>query len=179
MTHTDAAHRLAGMTITVAAALALTACGSGDAAARPPAEGDTGPERGTAAAGELRVEDAWVPEPAAPDTGAAYLTVFNDAAGDDALVAARASVSDDVELYSTSRMAAVEEIPVYGGGSTELQSSGFHLMLNGIDGPLPAGATVELTLTFASGTTIEVGAPVLEPAAGAEENAEEEHTGHH
>jgi copper(I)-binding protein len=78
-----------------------------------------------------------------------------------------------VELHQTTAdasgvmtMAPVEAVPVPAGGSTELAPGGYHVMLFGLTQPLAEGAIVPLTLTFQSGTVIEVGAVVSSVAPG-------------
>ncbi|WP_285761720.1 copper chaperone PCu(A)C [Nocardiopsis ansamitocini] len=172
-------------------AVLATGCGGGTAS---DALGDasdtrhTGPDKGAARSGDLRVEEAWIPEPAMPEMSVAYLTIANDSTEDDALVDASTSASPDTDLCSTvttdsgaSQMRVVEEIPVPAGGSTQLKSGGFHLMVNDIPDPVGVGDTVTLTLSFVSGTEVEVEAPVLERTAGntEERDAGGDHSGHH
>ncbi|WP_106581337.1 copper chaperone PCu(A)C [Murinocardiopsis flavida] len=135
----------------------------------------------------MRIEGAWIPEPATPDMSTAYLKINNGDERDDALIAAETSASDDTDLCSTpktdsgaARMRVVPEIPVPGGGSTELKSGGFHLMVNDIADPLTVGDRVTVTLTFDSGTEVAVEAPVLErTAGGGADDTGGDHTGHH
>ncbi|MFC7327261.1 copper chaperone PCu(A)C [Marinactinospora rubrisoli] len=166
--------------------LALPGCAGAPESAPTPTPAQE-PETGSAASGEVRVDGAWIPEPATPDSTTAYFTVTNAAEADDALVAVESPVSGEVELGSTtetpsgaSQMGVVEEIPVPGGGSTELRSGGFHLMVNDLSEPLAAGDAVTLTLTFESGSVLDVEAPVLERSAGpsSEDGGAEDHSGH-
>ncbi|WP_232832065.1 copper chaperone PCu(A)C [Nocardiopsis sp. FIRDI 009] len=167
-----------------AALLAVTACGGTEEPAAPEAAADHAAERGTAEAGDLRISGAWMPEPANPEVGAVYLRVENGAEADDAITAVTADASDDADLYTTettdsgaSMMRAVEEIPVPGGGATELMAGGYHVMVNDLPEPLAVGDEVVLTLTFASEHEVEVTAPVQPMTAG--DGGEDAHEGHH
>jgi copper(I)-binding protein len=105
--------------------------------------------------------------------GAAFMVLVNGGPTDDALVAASSPVATTVELHQTTAdasgvmtMAPVPEIPVPAGGKTELAPGGYHVMLIGLTEPLLEGGVVPLTLTFRSGTVIEVQAVVSAVAPG-------------
>lgn len=181
-------HRRLATAAAVLAALTLAGCaGSAPPAETKGAEPEHHAVKGSASSGDLRVDGAWIPEPAMPDMSTAYLKVGNNAESDDALVDAETSASADTDLCSTpetgsgaAQMRVVDEIPVLGGGSTELRSGGFHLMVNDITEPLTVGDTVTVTLTFDSGTTVDVEAPVLERTSGGDtDNTAGDHSGHH
>ncbi|MFD0804373.1 copper chaperone PCu(A)C, partial [Streptomonospora algeriensis] len=132
-----------------------------------------GPGRGGASRGDITVTGAWVPEPARPDVGAAYMTIGNGGEEDDALVAASSTVSPETGIHTTETsqsgaqvMKEAGEVPVPAGGSARLEPGGYHLMLMGIPEAPTAGDTVGLSLEFAGGTEIEVEAPVLERGHG-------------
>ncbi|WP_017601035.1 copper chaperone PCu(A)C, partial [Nocardiopsis lucentensis] len=153
-------------------------------AASEAAAGSHETERGTAGAGDLRISGAWMPEPANPEVGAVYLRVENGAEADDAITEVAADASDDAGLYTTettdsgaSMMRAVEEIPVPGGGATELMAGGYHVMVGDLPEPLEVGDEVTLTLTFASEHEVEVAVPVQPMTAG--DGGEDAHEGHH
>jgi copper(I)-binding protein len=102
-------------------------------------------------------------------TTAAFMTIQNAGEADDRLIAAAvdASIAAVVELHETTmdgdvmRMQPVEGgILVPAGGSVELKPRGLHIMLMGVQATLNEGDTVSLTLTFESGTTLTVDAPV-------------------
>nr|WP_255429785.1 copper chaperone PCu(A)C [Streptomonospora sp. PA3] len=165
-------------------AAALSACGAGGGSgaaapspaastARPAAGGDAQPDKGSAARGDIQISGAWMPEPARPDVGAAYLTIRNSGEEDDALVGAATTASQTAEIHTTktadsgaSVMSEVEEVPVPAGGTARLEPGGYHLMIMGISDTPAVGDTVTLTLEFAGGTEVEVDAPVLERAQG-------------
>lgn len=101
-------------------------------------------------------------------TSAAYMTINNANGTADALVRASSDVAETVELHTVemdnnvARMRPVQEIPLAANGQAELKQGGFHVMLIGIKQNLEVGNTVNLTLTFQSGTEITLAAPVRE-----------------
>jgi copper(I)-binding protein len=128
------------------------------------------------AAATLEVSGAWArTSPMMELAGAAFMTIQNTGTTDDALVGATSPASNVVELHETTddgtgqmTMMPVESIPVPAGGTAELKPGSFHIMLIDLVAPLEAGAIVPLTLTFQSGATLEVEAPVGDgpPATG-------------
>lgn len=174
MSPAAAARRLLALGAAALAVAALAGCGSGSGGAAAPSASATadgaaaGREKGSASSGDISVAGAWVPEPARPDVGAAYMTVRNSGEKDDALVAASSSVSSETGIHMTEAsesgaqvMKEADEVPVPAGGSARLESGGYHLMLMDIPEAPTAGEAVELTLEFDSGTEVEVQAPVL------------------
>lgn len=163
-------------------ALALSACGaaaSSGGAAAPSASASTtqgeqgGAGKGSAQSGDIAVSGAWIPEPARPDVGAAYLAIDNTGEQDDALIGAASTASETTQIHTSettesgaSTMKRVDEIPVPAGGTAELKPGGYHVMIMDISDALAAGDTVALTLEFDSGTEVRVDAPVLERGAG-------------
>jgi copper(I)-binding protein len=128
-------------------ALVLAACGGADA--------------------ELTVEGAWVRSN--PNLiGAAYLAITSPVA--DELVAASVdpSIAGSVEVHEVAlddgmmRMREVTGIALPAGETVLLEPGGYHLMLLDMPAVLPVGTTVDITLTFASGTTRTVSAEVRE-----------------
>jgi periplasmic copper chaperone A len=104
-------------------------------------------------------------------TGVAYLTIVNNGASDDRLVAASSPVAEKAEPHSTvddkgvMRMRAISAVEVKAGTRTELKPGGVHLMLIGLKRPLKQGQTFALTLTFEKAGAIET--TVTVEAAGA------------
>lgn len=161
------------------AALALAGCGASgpadgaspsSAASTAGAGGAAGdPGKGSASSGAIEVSGAWVPEPARPDVGAAYLSIDNTADSPDALVDVATTASEMAQIHMTettgsgaSTMREAEEIPVPAGGSAALEPGGYHIMIMDMSEKPAVGDTVTLTLEFDSGTEVEVDAPVLE-----------------
>jgi hypothetical protein len=101
---------------------------------------------------------------------AIYMVLANGGAEADSLVAAKAGVSNAVEIHETvmegdvMRMQQVEGgIQVPAGGQAELKPGGYHVMLIGLTQDLAVGDKFPVTLEFASGATLEVEAEVREP----------------
>ncbi|WP_131098611.1 copper chaperone PCu(A)C [Streptomonospora litoralis] len=161
-------------------ALALSGCGgtASSAGTDPSPAATATPDaaqagKGSASSGDIAVSGAWVPVPARPDVGAAYLTVQNSGAEDDALVGAASTASQTTQIHTTeitesgaSTMKQVEEVPLPAGGAAQLEPGGHHIMIMDIAEELAVGDTVTLTLSFDSGAEVRVPAPVLERGGG-------------
>lgn len=100
---------------------------------------------------------------------AAFMIIENSGDRDDALVSASVdpAVAEVVELHKSEmnaqgvmEMNRQDSIPVPAGGAAELKPGGLHIMLLNVDTTLAAGDMVALTLTFESGKTVTVDAPV-------------------
>lgn len=135
-----------------------TATASADSAA--------GPVLGTA--GRVRILDAYVPEPAAGDVAAVYLTLRNDGTAADTLVAvasdasARGSLHDVEQVDGQSRMVPLKGgLALPAGETVTLRPGGRHGMLEGLSRTLEAGGTVNVILRFARGGTLAVPARVV------------------
>ena len=97
---------------------------------------------------------------------AAYLTLRNDSAQDERLIAVRADGAGAVEMHETTRqgevmqMQPVEGIDVPAGGQVALAPGGLHLMLLDPAESLGPGDTIAVALEFASGLALPVEAEV-------------------
>ena len=95
-------------------------------------------------------------------TGAVYLTLKNESAGDAALVGAETPRAQRTELHATrttndvARMERQSGIALPRGRAAELKPGGSHIMLMGLSGPLRAGETFPLTLKLSNGQTIDL-----------------------
>ena len=124
------------------------------------------------AAATLEVSGAWArTSPMMELAGAAFMTIHNTGTTDDALVGATSPASNVVELHETKddgtgqmTMMPVESIPVPAGGMAELKPGSYHIMLIELVAPLEVGDMVALTLTFQSGTVVDVMAEVRDGA---------------
>ena len=120
--------------------------------------------------GDLTVRSVWA-RASVTANGAAYLSVHNGGAEDDALVAARSPAAGMADLHThlmddgVMRMRPIEDIPVPAGTTVTLEPGGLHIMLMHLEGPLTEGGTITLVLTFANAGEVSVEGPVL--AAGA------------
>lgn len=96
---------------------------------------------------------------------AAYMVLENPTEQDERLVAVASDVTDTVEIHETTiendvmRMRPIDGVDIPAGGSATLEPGGKHIMLINVPA-LEAGQTVTLTLTFESGLTQTVEAPV-------------------
>ena len=148
--------RPAALLLALVVAASIAACSSGTA---------TGTATGS---GTLAVTDAWV----RPSTGldvpsAAYLTITNGTAQDDALLSVSTPAARNPEMHQTSAqdsgmmaMHQVDRIEVPGGQTVKLEPGGFHIMLVGLTAELAIGSTIDLTLTFEKAGDVHVTAVV-------------------
>lgn len=147
-------------------ATVLAACGSSSSST---SSTSTSPTAGVTAA------DPWVKS--APDgMTAAFMTLSNATGTEQVLVSASTPVSPMVQLHEMvmqdGQMVMQEKkggIVVPAGGTAVLEPGGNHIMLMGLTEPVKAGQQVPVTLTFASGLTLEVTA-VGKDFTGAEES---------
>ena len=101
-----------------------------------------------------------------PMSGAAFMVIRNAGPGDERLVAARADISERVELHThvmedgVARMREIEAIEVPAGGEARLERRGLHVMFLGLTRPLEDGDRFPLELVFESGRTLEIEVPV-------------------
>lgn len=156
-------------------ALALGACSP----AAPPNAGQPG-EHAAEAPG-ISISDAWAAvTPNGATVGAAYMTISNVGPAD-TLVSATSPRAQSVELHEMSmdgnvmRMRPVTSFTVPADGVVSLTPNGLHLMLTGLAGPLVAGETVPVTLTFERAGAVEVSLPVRERTASEAEMQHEHH----
>jgi copper(I)-binding protein len=150
--------------LTAALGLTLAGCGSDDTpeptATESAAMGMVA-DGAAANVGDLELTGFWVKE-SSLDLAAGFGTIANNGPEDDALVGATAADVPAVELHQTMDgvMQQVDSFPAPAGGSVTLAPGGNHLMLLGLTEPLVAGESLDLTLSFASGATAEITAPI-------------------
>lgn len=108
------------------------------------------------------VTGAYVREPASPDVAAAYFSVRNTGGAEDALTSVATSTAGTASLHTEdgSRMAALVAPRIPAGGSLAFEPGANHVMITN-PGPLKAGDTVRLTLTFANSPALVIDAPVI------------------
>lgn len=119
------------------------------------------------AAETMAVEQAWArATPPGATNGAAFMTLVNAGAKENALVGAESDAAGTVELHThiveegVARMRQVPEITVPAGGRTELRPGGLHIMLIGLKAPLIEGGVLSLKLKFRDGATRQLSLPV-------------------
>jgi copper(I)-binding protein len=148
-----------------ALSLGITACGSSSETTDTTVA--AAPETAT-----YTVDGAWARvSPMEATMGAVYLNVTSTL--DDALVGA--SVSTDIAAMTqvhetlmnadgTMGMQEIASVPMTANTPLALAPGGYHVMLLDLIAPLEIGATVSVTLTFASGGTTTFDAIVSEEA---------------
>jgi copper(I)-binding protein len=104
-------------------------------------------------------------------SSAGYLTIRNNGADDDWLVAAASDLARKTELHSMTmdngvmRMRQVEGgIPVPAGGTVTLAPGGYHIMLIGLKAPLHAGQAYDVTLDFRHAGPMTITGTAVKPA---------------
>jgi periplasmic copper chaperone A len=116
----------------------------------------------------LHAHDAYVRTMGRPGaSGAVFLMLHNNADADDRLVGASSDVADRVELHThvendgVMRMVEIEDgIPLPAGHMHALERGGDHVMLLGLTRALAPGDVISLELSFESGATLLIQAPV-------------------
>lgn len=112
---------------------------------------------GAAAAGEIRVESAWIRTPAngAP-AAAAYALISNRSTRADRLLRATSAAAASVTPHTmsmTGQVMRMRDAPgglaVAAKGALALAPDGDHLMITGLKRPLHRGDHVAMTLSFA------------------------------
>jgi len=135
-------------------------------------------------AGMLRVDHAWARATAGmAKVGAAYLTVTNEGAEMDRLVAVATPVAAKAELHTVvmeggvMSMRPVEAVEVHPGEPVVLRPGGIHIMLMGLKQPLKEGEMIPLQLAFEHGGVVEV--MVMIQKAGSMGPQSHDHEMHH
>jgi copper(I)-binding protein len=158
-----ARHTLPGLALV--AVLALSACGSSDAAASDDATAG-GAAPATTAGEQITIDDAWVK---AADSGmsAAFGEIENTGDAAITVVAVTSPASTALELHETVADASGAMVmqqkeggfTIPAGGALTLEPGGNHIMLMDLVDPLRAGDEVTFTLTFSDDSTFAFTAP--------------------
>ncbi|WP_433501021.1 SCO family protein [Sphaerimonospora sp. CA-214678] len=113
--------------------------------------------------GDLRVTDAYVPEPASPDVAAAYFTITNSGGRPAVLSGVRTDVSEMSMLHETmgTKMRHLASVTVPPHSTLTFSRGHYHVMIESLTRRLREGDTVKLTLSFEDGQEITVDAPVM------------------
>jgi hypothetical protein len=150
----------------LAVAVSLAACGSSSA---------TTSSSAPAAANGVSAADPWVK--AVPDgMTAAFVTLTNSSDKEQVLVSATTTASPMVQLHEMvmqdGKMVMQEKkggIAIPAKGTAVLEPGGNHIMLMGVTTAIKPGDSIPITLTFASGDTLEITA-IGKEFTGAEES---------
>lgn len=114
--------------------------------------------------GTLEISDGFsrATLPNAP-VGAGYLTITNKGTADDTLVSASSPVAGMTQIHEMKMEGDVMKMNEVAGGliipagqSVVLAPGGLHIMFMDLKQALVEGSTIPVTLTFATGGTIEV-----------------------
>lgn len=113
---------------------------------------------------QVAATGAWVrPMPISGRNTGAYVELENTGPEADALIAVETGAAEVAELHEMTvvdemmRMRQVERIELPAGETVVLEPGGLHIMLIRLTRPLEEGATIEITLRFASGTEQTLG----------------------
>ena len=113
------------------------------------------------------ISDPWSrATPPVAETGAVYLTLRNQGAGDDRLLGAGTPLAERAELHThlmqdgVMMMRPVDFIDVPAKTRVRLEPGGLHVMLIGLQKPLAAGERYPLTLNFARAGSVTVSVEV-------------------
>jgi len=115
----------------------------------------------------IEVNHVWArATPAGAKTAAVYMTLTNKGSAPDRLMSVSTSVADKADVHTTindngvTRMRPVTALDVKPGMPTVLKPGGYHIMLMDLKGPLVAGQSFALSLTFEKAGTINATATV-------------------
>lgn len=104
---------------------------------------------------------------ASAKSGAAFFTIRNMGDSDDRLVDVRSDIAARVELHThimedgVAKMRPVDAgFPVEAGSEHLLMRGADHVMFMGLNAPFVDGETINVTLVFESGLSLEVEIPV-------------------
>ena len=134
--------------IVLACGLALTACGSDSS-------GDTP---------ELKVEGAFIPEPASDDMAAGFFLVRNGG-GADTLSSVSSDIAGQVTLHTTEDgvMKEQDSFAVPANGELDFERGANHLMFENLKRKPKEGEKVSLELHFTKSGPMKVEMPVKSP----------------
>lgn len=114
----------------------------------------------------IMVSGAYVREPANGINAAAYLTLHNTTDAPELLTAVRSGAGARTTLH-TGSMRHSAELSIPAGGSATLSPGKGHIMIDKLYGPLKAGQSVNLQLTFANSGQVLLTVPVIAVTAPA------------
>ena len=114
--------------------------------------------------GPLSIGHPWSrATPPGADVGAGYLTIANEGAEPDRLVAATAAIAGRVQIHTMTEEGGVmtmralpDGLEIPAGGTVDLAPGGYHLMLMDLAGPLTEGERIPATLRFEKAGTLDV-----------------------
>jgi copper(I)-binding protein len=118
----------------------------------------------------LEARSAWARPADSGATSAVYFILGNGGVESDTLIGVESSnLAEGTAMHvstqhnRTMHMSPVTSLPVPGEDSVAFRPLGAHVMLTGLQRPLVPGDTINITLRFVSGRTVEVRAGVRQP----------------
>lgn len=149
----------------------LSGCGSQEPAAN--AASQCGDEDGI-----YVIENSWTkPARGGQPVSAAYVTLCNGSAEDDAIVSVAYDGAKAVEIHRSEmtngvmEMKKLDQLDLPAGQKMQMEPGGTHLMLIGIEEAIEAGETISLRLEFENNAPTQIMLDVRDGAA-------EDHSGH-
>lgn len=122
----------------------------------------------------VEVEHAWArATPGGAKAAALYMTLVNKGTADDRLVSVSTPVAGNAGVHTTTtengvtRMRPVAALGVKPGTPMVLKPGGYHVMLTDLKGPLVAGQSFPVSLTFEKAGKVDVTAVVEKAGAAA------------
>jgi copper(I)-binding protein len=109
------------------------------------------------------VSGAYVREPANGVNAAAYFTLYDTTDTPDVLTAVDSGAGEQTTLHTESfgGMRQVSQLSIPARGSVSLEPGRGHVMIDKLYGPLKAGQSVNLRLTFAKAGQVLLTVPVI------------------
>ncbi|MEU1074493.1 MULTISPECIES: copper chaperone PCu(A)C [unclassified Streptomyces] len=134
--------------IALTAGLALAGCSSDSSDAEP----------------DLKIGQAFMPEPLNADMAGGFLVVKNEGKAADKLTKVTSPLADDVTIHETKnqKMREVKSFDVPAGGELDLERGGSHIMFMGLKKKPKQGEKVSIELHFEKAGRVEVDLPVKE-----------------
>ncbi len=119
----------------------------------------------------VEVRDAWARVGMTGGNSAAYMTLINHEAEDNALIGVSSDIADALEIHLSEMdangvmsMTRQDKIVLPANGEARLESGGYHVMIIGLKQDLKVGNHITLVLTFEKGGAIALTIPVQDSA---------------
>ncbi|MGL4573778.1 MAG: copper chaperone PCu(A)C [Burkholderiaceae bacterium] len=132
--------------------------------------------------GDIHIGKPWARATApTAQVGGGFMSLMNHGKAGDALIAAKANVSEKVELHTHSmeggvmKMREVPRIDIPAGKTVELKPGSFHIMFINLKAPLKQGEKIPLTLVFEKAGEVKVDMQVDEMGAGGSKSEHKHH----
>lgn len=113
-------------------------------------------------ADQIKASHAWIRLLPADLPAAGYVMLTNQGASDAALISAQSSAYGSVMLHQSTHatgsdtMHMLDRLNIPAHGQVALAPAGYHLMLQQATRPMKPGDTIDVVLTFADGSRLQV-----------------------